>query len=44
VLDMSTLGDATDVNFGKFQDTERLFPVYAMFRHDRPLAVKPVST
>jgi hypothetical protein len=23
VLDMSTLGDATDVKFGKFQDTER---------------------
>jgi hypothetical protein len=25
VLDMSTLGDAADVNFGKFQDTERFF-------------------
>ena len=44
VLDMSTLGDAADVNPAKFQDTERfLFPVHAMFRHDCPLAVKPAS-
>jgi hypothetical protein len=30
--------------FGKFQDNAFLFPVYAMFRHDCPLAVNPVST
>jgi hypothetical protein len=45
VIDMSTLGDAADVKFGNFEDTERfLFPVHAMFRHDCPLAIKPAST
>ena len=44
VLDMSTLGDAADVNpaSSKTQNTF-LFPVHAMFRHDCPLAVKPAS-
>ena len=29
---------------GKFQDTEGLFTVHAIFRHDYPLAVEPAST
>jgi len=42
VLDMSTLGDPTDVNFWQIRRyrTLFLFPVHAMFRHDCPLAVE----
>jgi len=45
VLDMSTIGDAADVNptIAKIQNVF-LFPVHAMFRHDCPLAVKTAST
>jgi len=44
VLDMSTLGDAADVNLAnsKIQNAF-LFPVRAMFCHDCPLAVKAAS-
>jgi hypothetical protein len=46
VLDMSTLGNAADVNFLANSKTQNafLFPVHAMFRHDCLLAVKPAST
>ena len=45
VLDMSTLGDAADVNPANSKERNAfLFPLHAMFRHDCPLAVKPAST
>jgi hypothetical protein len=45
VLDMSTLGDAADVNLANSKTHNAfLFPVHHMFRHVCPLAVKPAST
>ena len=42
---MSNLGDTADVNPANSKiENAFLFPVYAMFRHDCPLAVKPAST
>jgi hypothetical protein len=42
---MSTLGDATDVNFWQIpRHNAFLFPVHVMFPHDFPLGVKPAST
>ena len=45
VLDMSTLGDAADVNPANSKTQNAFsFPVHAMYRHDCPLAVKRAST
>ena len=45
LLDMSNLGDATDVNPANSRTQNAfLFHVHAMFRHDCPLAVKHAST
>jgi len=45
VLNMSTLGDAADVNPANSKTHNAfLFPVHAVFRHGCPLAVKPAST
>ena len=45
MLDMSNLGDATDVNHANSKTLNAfLLPVHAMFRHDCSLVVKPAST